>query len=326
MRLFQYTLSPILGFLVLFSAASALSQTKPDKGYPSKPIRLIVPQAAGGSNDIMARGFTIYLGDRLGKPVVVDNRSGAEGIIGTEIVSRSAKDGYTLLMASAAFTMNPALKKLPYDSLNAFEWVGFLGSGPTVLTTGSLLAATSVKEILSLAKSKPGFYTMASAGGFQHFASALFKTLSGQDFTIVLYKGGMPAMVDVMGGQAHMTVGSIVQAIPHIRTGRLKPIATGGLKRTTMFPELPTIHESGVPNYEAANWWAIAAPTGVSTSIIMKINNEISQYLKNPEVLKRFNNEGVEIDMKTPDQISRMIKADLQKWASVAKSAGMKAD
>ena len=162
------------------------------QSYPTRPVRLIVPQAPGGSNDIMARYVGNYLTERLGRQVVVDNRPGAEGMIGTEIVARSAPDGYTLLMASAAFTINPAVRKLPYDPLKAFDWVAMLGSGPTVLTVGPLLPANSVKDVLAAAKAKPGQITMASAGGFQHFGHALFRSLSGLDFVILLYKGGFP--------------------------------------------------------------------------------------------------------------------------------------
>jgi tripartite-type tricarboxylate transporter receptor subunit TctC len=246
--------------------------------------------------------------------------------IGTEIVAHSAPDGYTLLLASAAFTMNPAVRKLPYDALTAFDWVAMLGSGPTVLTVGPLLPVSSIKEILAIAKEKPGVVTMATAGGFQHFGTALFKSLSGLDFTILLYKGGFPAMIDVMGGQAHMTVGSIVQSIPHIRSGKLKPIATGGSTRAATLPDLPTIAESGVPGYDAANWWAIAAPAGTPAPIIAKLNAAIATYLKMPETQKRFTSEGAEVDIRTPAEIRKMIPLDMAKWARVAKEAGMRAD
>ena len=297
-----------------------------EQQYPTRPIRLLVPQAAGGSNDIMARNVANHLTQSFGRQVVVDNRPGAEGIIGTEIVARSAPDGYTLLLASAAFTMNPAVRKLPYDALAAFDWVAKLGAGPTVLTVGPLLPVNTVKEILAIAKDKPGVVTMASAGGFQHFGTALFKSLSGLDFTILLYKGGFPAMIDVMGGQAHMTVGSIVQSIPHIRSGKLKPIATGGAARAATLPDLPTIAEAGVPNYDASNWWAIAAPAGTPAAIIAKLNTAITIYLKMPETQKRFTNDGAEVDIMTPAEIRKMIPLDMAKWAKVAKEAGMRGE
>ena len=312
-----------LGFAV---AAHAAQRTPADEPYPAKPIRLLVPQAPGGSNDIIARYVAQSLTERLGRQVVVDNRPGADGIIGTEMVARSAPDGYTLLMASAAFTMNPAVRKLPYDPLKAFDWVAMLGAGPTVLTVGSLLPVNSVKDLLAVAKAKPGQLTMASAGGFQHFASALFRSQSGTDLIILLYKGGLPAMIDVMGGQAHMTVGSIVQSLPHIRSGKLKPLATGGLKRASTLPELPTIAEAGVAGYDANNWWAIAAPAGTPKAVVLRLNTEIGGYLSLPETQKRFTNEGAEVEIRTPDEIRRMIPVDMEKWAKVAREAGMKGE
>jgi len=307
---------------LLTTAAATAAETQ----FPTRPIRLLVPQAAGGSNDIMARNVANHLTQTFGKQVVVDNRPGAEGIIGTEIVARSAPDGYTLLLASAAFTMNPAVRKLPYDSLAAFDWVAKLGSGPTALTVGPLLPVGTVKEILAIGKEKPGVITMASAGGFQHFGTALFRSLSGVDFTILLYKGGFPAMIDVMGGQSHMTVGSIVQSIPHIRSGKLKPIATGGATRAATLPDLPTIAEAGVPGYDASNWWAVAAPAGTPAPTIAKLSAAITAYLNMPETQKRFTTEGAEVDIRTPAEMRKMIPLDMAKWARVAKEAGMRAE
>ena len=307
---------------LLIATAAMAAETQ----FPNRPIRLLVPQAAGGSNDIMARNVANHLTQTFGKQVVVDNRPGAEGIIGTEIVARSAPDGYTLLLASAAFTMNPAVRKLPYDSLTAFDWVAKLGSGPTVLTVGPLLPVGTVKEILTIGKEKPGVVTMASAGGFQHFGTALFRSLSGVDFTILLYKGGFPAMIDVMGGQSHMTVGSIVQSIPHIRSGKLKPIATGGATRAATLPDLPTIAEAGVPGYDASNWWAVAAPAGTPPATIAKLSAAITAYLNLPETQKRFTTEGAEVDIRTPAELKKMIPLDMAKWARVAKEAGMRAE
>jgi tripartite-type tricarboxylate transporter receptor subunit TctC len=294
--------------------------------YPVRPIRLVVPQAAGGSNDIMARNVANHLTQSFGRQVVVDNRPGADGIIGSDIVARSAPDGYTLLLASAAITMNPAVRKLPYDTLAAFDWVAMLGAGPTALCVGPLLPVNSVKEVLAAAKEKPGHITIASAGGFQHFGSVLFRSLSGLDFVVLLYKGGFPAMIDVMGGQAHMTIGSIVQSIPHIRSGKLKALATGGARRAAALPDLPTIAEAGVPGYDANNWWSIAAPSGTPAATIAKLSTAITAYLKMPETQKRFANEGAEVDITTPAEIRRLIPREMAKWAKIAKEAGMRAE
>lgn len=306
--------------------ARAQSTAPKDLAYPTKSIRLIVPQAAGGSNDIMARALANYLTMRLGKPVIVDNRPGGDGLIGTDIVAHANPDGYTLLLASAAFTMNPAVRKIPYNPLTAFDWVGMIATGPTVLTVGASFHVSSVKEILEVAKNKPGVYTMASAGGFQHFASALFRSLSGNDYTILLYKGGFPAMVDVMGGQAHMTVGSIVQSIPHLRSGKLIGIATGSLKRAATLPHLPTIDESGLTGYDAANWWAIATPSGTPTFIINRLSTQLAQYLELSDTQNKFIKDGAEASFKSSDQMRKMIVQDLTKWAKIAKDSHLQPD
>ena len=318
-------------FFVMLAAAGAqvaqpAASAGVDQNYPTRPIRLIVPQAPGGSNDIMARFIGNYLTERLGRQVVVDNRPGAEGMLGTEIVARSAPDGYTLLMVSAAFTMNPAVRKVPYDPLKAFDWVAMLGSGPTVLTVGPSLPVNSVQELLAVGKAKPGYLNMAASTGAGHFWSAFFRSLSGIDLVILVYKGGFPAMIDVMGGQAHMTVGSIIQALPYIRSGKLKPLATGGAKRSATLPDLPTIAEAGVPGYTAGNWWALAAAAGTPPAIIARINTEVARYLNLPETRKRFTNDGAEVDIKTPGELRKMILSDMAQWAKVAKETGMRTE
>jgi tripartite-type tricarboxylate transporter receptor subunit TctC len=312
--------------LIPCSTGVIAQRTEPETGWPAKPIRLLVPQAPGGSNDIMARSVGQFIAERVGKQVVVDNRAGADGIIGTDIIARSAPDGYSILMASAAFTQNPAVRKVPYDPIKGFDWIGKLGNGPTVLTIGQSFAVKDVKDIVALAKARPGHITMASAGGFQHFVSALFRSLSGADFTIVLYKGGFPAMIDVMGGQANLTIGSIVQSIPHIRSGKLKGIATGSLKRAATLPDLPTIAESGVTGYDAGNWWALAVPAGTPAVILNRLNADIAAWVKTPETQKRFAAEGAEAELMTPEAMRKYIPADMAKWVKVTKDAGMKSE
>lgn len=317
------------GLVLMLGAFAVQAAQRPagaDEGYPIRPVRLIVPQAPGGSNDIMARYAAQYLTTRLGKTVVVDNRPGGDGVIGTEMVARSAPDGHTLLLASSAFTMNSAVRKLPYDSLKAFEWVAMLGSGPTLLTVGPSLQVNTVKELIAAAKARPGQITMASAGGFQHFAHALFRSLSGTDMIIVLYRGGAPALMDVLGGQAHLTIGTIIQSLPHVRAQKVKALATGSAKRATTLPDLPTIAEAGVPGYEASNWWSLAVPAGTPPAIIARLSSEIATFLKTPETRKRFTDDGVEVDIKTPAELGAMVAADMVKWAKVAKTAGIRAE
>jgi len=312
---------------VCLPAAHAAQGTPPsatDGSYPSKPIRLIVPQAPGGSNDIMARYIGGQLAERLGRQVVVDNRPGAEGTIGTEIVARAQPDGYTLLMASTAFTMNPAvIRKLPYDPVKDFDWAAMLGRGPVVITVGPSLPVNSIKELVALGKSKPNYITMASAGGFMHFVSAMFRTQAGMEATIALYKGGAPALTDVIGGHAHMAVATIVTASPYIRGGKLKPLATGGAKRVSVMPDLPTVAEAGLPGYEASIWWGWATAAGTPAAVVNKLNTEVAAILKLPETAKRFATDAAEVEIRTPAEIRQMVKTDLVKWGKVAKDAGM---
>jgi len=313
--------------LAFTTCAQAAQRPAPDGAglsYPTKPIRVIVPQAPGGSNDIMARYIGGHLTERLGRQVVVDNRPGAEGMIGTEIVARATPDGYTLLMASRAFTMNPAVvRKLPYDPIKDFDWVAMLGKGPVVITVGPSLPVNSLPDLVALGKAKPNYITMASAGGFMHFVSAMFRSHAGIDAVIALYKGGAPALIDVMSGQAHMAVATLVTSSPHIRSGRLKALATGGAKRLPTLPDLPTAAESGLPDYEADIWWAWATTAGTPAAVINKLNTEVAAILKLPETGRRFAAESAEVEIRTPAEIRKMIPADLAKWARVAKDAGM---
>jgi len=305
---------------------SHAQRTTADTSYPTKPIRFIVPQATGGSNDTLARLMGHHLSERLGKQVVVDNRAGADGIIGTEIAARAAADGHTWLMVSGAYAMNAAVRKTPFDSATAFAWFAQLGNGPSVLVTHPSIAVSSVKDIIALGKAKPGYFTMASAGGYQHFVSELFRSLSGVDMAIVLYRGGFPALLDVMSGQAHLLLGSLVTSNTHIRTGKLKAIASGGAKRTALLPDLPTIAESGLPGYDASNYWAIATPAGTPPAIVNRVSNDIGAILKLPETQKRFTAEGAEVEFKPSAETDKMIKAEIVKWTRVAKEARMPSD
>lgn len=293
------------------------------QAYPTKPIRLIVPFSPGGTNDILARMVATHLTQTLGETVIVDNRAGAEGIIGTEIAVKAPPDGYTLLLVSSAYVMNPAVRKLPYDSVKALEFVSKLGASFLILSGGPSLPANSVKELLAAAKAKPGEIVLASSGGFMHFASALFTSLSKHDFNIVLYKGGAPAMIDVMGGQAHTTFAVSVPALPHLRSGKLKGLAVGTLKRAELLPDLPTLDESGIKGYDASNWYAVATAAGTPRPIVMKLNQEIVRYFTTPEMQKQMSAMGAVIDLKTPDEMRKIIPAEIAKWTKVAIDARM---
>lgn len=325
------TISTILCVVTLMGAcvahaAPAKPANDPAAAYPARPVRLIVPFPPGGSNDIMARFFAPHLSARLDKQVVVDNRPGADAMIGTEIAARSQPDGHTLLIASAAYAINAATRKVPYDPFKSFSWVGMLGYGPSVLSVHPALKVDSAKELIAYGRAHPGKLTMATSGGFGHFASELFNHQSGMKMLVVLYKGGIPALTDVMSGQAQVNLGSLVQTLPYMKGGRVKALATSGLKRATAAPDLPTIAESGVPGYEANNWWALAAPAGTPPGVVSKLGAEVAVFLKAPETLRRFQAEGVEAQTRSPADMQKMVQTEIAKWRNVAKVANIRTE
>lgn len=313
------------GLALTFAAVGAHAQAADT--YPSKPIRLIVPFPPGGSNDIIGRYLANHLSERFGRQVVIDNRGGAGGLIGTETAANSLADGHTLLMISVAYTMNAAIYKLPYDSVKSFARVAQLGTGPAAIAMYPGVPANSLKEFIALAKAKPNtlVYATAGIGSFQHFASELFRTSAGLTMVHVPYKGGGPAMIDTIAGQAHISLGSLIQFLPHFRSGKLKAIGTGGAKRTAVLPDVPAIAEE-VPGYEANNWWGILAPAATPAPIIKKLNAEINRVMQLPETTKRFASEGADPVTGTPEDFSKLISREMIKWAQVAKTANIKAE
>ena len=296
--------------------------------YPSKPVRLIIPFPPGGSNDIVGRMIAAQLTERLGKQVVVDNRGGAGGIIGTETAAKSQPDGHTLLMISIAYAFNPSLYKLPYDPVKSFAPVAMLGTGPNVLAVFPGLPVNSVKELIVLARQKPGQlnYAAAGVGTFQHLASELFRILAAVDVVPVQFKGGGPATIDVIAGHTQISMGSLIQTLPHIRSGRLRALGTGGLKRAAILPEVPTIAEAGVPGYEANNWWGIFAPASTPPAIVNRLHRELSAILTSAETQKRFSSEGAEALQMAPAEFGKFVVAETVKWARVVKEAGIRAE
>jgi tripartite-type tricarboxylate transporter receptor subunit TctC len=294
--------------------------------YPTKPIRLIIPFAPGGSNDIIGRIVATHLTERLGKPVVADNRGGAGGIIGMQAAATAAPDGYTLLIISATFTMNPSVMKLPYDPNKSFAPVAMLGSGTSALIVPASFPPTTVKDLIAMAKKQPGKLTAGATGvgSYQHFTTELFKQRTGTDILVVHYKGGGPIMIDLAGGQLQLAIGTLAQALPHIRGGRMKALATTLGSRSSALPDVPTMIEAGVPGYEVANWWGVLAPAGIPAALVSRLNKEIGAVLAAEDVQKRFAAEASETITMTPDVFRKYIGQEMQKWAQVAKAAGIK--
>jgi tripartite-type tricarboxylate transporter receptor subunit TctC len=316
--MFAKVIRALIACVVVLLPASALAQA-----YPNKPIRLIVPFAPGGTNDILARMLSTHLSQTLGQNVIVDNRPGFQGVIGTDLAAKAASDGYTLLMVSSAYTMNPVTLKLPYDTIKALDFVTKIGASFLILSVNPSMNVNSVNDLLAAAKAKPGAIVLSSSGGFMHFATALFASLSKEKFNIVLYKGGFPAMMDVIGGQTHATMAVSVPALPHLRSGKLKGIAVGTLKRAELLPELPTLDEAGIKGYDASNWYAIATAAGTPRPIITKLHDEISRFFTSPEMQKKMTAMGAVLDIKTTEEMRKIIPAEIAKWTKVAVEAGI---
>lgn len=298
------------------------------ESYPTRPIRLIVPFPPGGSNDIIGRLLGQQLGERVGQTVVIDNRPGAGSTLGIDIASKSAPDGYTMVIISAAYSFGPTLyKKLPYDPVTSFVPVAKIGDGPNVFTVNPNVPAKTIKELVALAKSKPGALNFASAGigSAQHLWFEYFKMLADVNIVHVPYKGGAPAMVDVIAGNAQIAIGTIVQMLPLIRSGKLRGLATGGRKRNAALADLPTVDEAGVKGYEGANWWGIMLPAGTSKAIVGRLDQEIKSVLEGNEVQKQFSTMGADAEYMSQEEFARFIADETAKWTKVAKQAGIQA-
>ena len=296
--------------------------------YPAKTVRVVVPFAPGGSNDIVGRILAAHLSDRLGRQFVVDNRGGAGGLVGTEMVWKAAPDGYTLLVISVAYPMNAAVYKLPYDPMKAFTPVVLLGTGTNGFAVHPTLPVKNVKELIALAKARPGQlqYSSAGIGTFQHLSSEMFKSMAGVNILHVPYKGGGPATIDLIAGQVQMSIASLIVILPHLRNNKIRIIATGGPTRSPTLPDTPTVAESGVPGYEANNWWGIMAPAGTPDAIVRKLNNESNAVMGMPDTKKRLAGEGSESLNITPEQFSKHIQAEITKWGKVSRDANIRAE
>lgn len=314
----------IAAFLAAAVPAAAAAQA-----YPSRPIRLIVAFPPGGSVDAVARVVAPRLSESLGQPVVIENRSGASGNIGTELVARAKPDGYTLIIHTIPFVANAHLyERMPYDPLADFAPVSLLCSSPAVLVVHPSVPAHSVAELLALARSKPGVlnYSAAGAGTNPHIAGELFNMLGNVDIVAVQYKGGGPALVAVLGGEVGITFQNISEAVPHVSSGRLRALGVTSAKRAAALPEVPTIAESGVPGYEFTTWHGVLAPKGTPRDVVLLLNAKLVSVLHSPEISARFAQMGLDVIASTPEEFSEHLKKELDKWGRVIRERHMRVE
>ena len=295
--------------------------------YPTKPVRIIVPFAPGAFNDLVGRLVAAQLSERLGKQFLVENRAGAGGVIAGEMVANAPKDGHTLMIVSSAITVNPHLYKMPYDPLKAYAPIAMLATAPNVLAVNKDVPAQSVKDLLALAKAKPGDLKYASSGigTFMHLGPELFKQMAGVDILHVPFRGGGPAMIDVAGGDSQMAFGSVPTSMVHLRSGKVRALGVGALKRSFALPDVPTIDEAGVAGYQCANWIGLIAPAGTPEPIIARLHKELSAIQDTPELQKQFANEGADVMRMSSAEFGAFIAGELAKWGKVVKEAGIKA-
>jgi tripartite-type tricarboxylate transporter receptor subunit TctC len=314
-----------LGAMFACIALGAFAQS-----YPSRTIRLVVPFPAGGTTDILAREVAQKLTEVLGQAVVVDNRPGAAGNIGSDLVAKSAPDGYTLLMGTVGtHAINPSLySKMPYDHVKDFAPVVLVAGVPNVLVVNPTLPVNSVADLIKLAKDKPGQINFASSGSGTsiHLSGELFKTMAGVDMTHVPYKGSSPALTDLIGGQVQIMFDNLPSALPQIKGGRLRAIAVTSLKRAPVLPDIPTINESGLPGFEASSWFGVLAPAGTPVAIVARINTEVNKWLQSAEAREKLLGQGAEAAGGSPERFANHIRAESEKWAKVVKASGAKVD
>jgi len=318
----------LIAVLAIASHAQAQGRAQREAAdYPSKPIRFVVPSSPGGGADVLARSVATKMSEAFGKPVVIENRSGAGGIIGYEIVARAPPDGYTLLIVAGGYTLNPSLyAKLPFDTVRDFEQVSQITCAPNLLVVHSTVPVTSVKELIAFGKAKPKFLNYASSGvGTTSFLSGeIFKLMTGVDMVHVPYKGAGDATAAVIAGQVHLIFSSPNALMPYAKTGRLRALGVTSARRLPVISEVPTIAESGLPGFEVNNCYGILAPARTPKSIVNKLNAQIVSILRTPEMRAHLESLGFEVLATTPEQFAAFTKADIAKWARELKAAGIK--
>ena len=323
MRLSMLTLATLAALTATAHAG------QPEAAYPTKPVRVIIPFAPGGGTDLTGRAIAQKLTESMGQTFVADNRAGANGTIGADLIAKAPPDGYTIGMISSSHSVNPSLmKKLPYDLTTDLAPVTQATTQPYALVIHPAVAAKSIKDLIALAKAKPGTlnYGSSGTGGLSHLSGALLGTLAGIDINHVPYKGGAPALTDVISGQIQMLFSTILQAHAHLASGRLRPLAVTTVKRSRALPDLPTMQEAGVRGYEVAGWYGVVAPAKLPKPLIAKLNADIVRALKTPEVADRMAADGSEPLGTTPEQFGAHIKSEVAKWRDLIQKAGIRAE
>lgn len=307
-----------------FFAASAVAAD-----YPTKPIRLIVPFAAGGGNDAVARTIAERISRGLGQQVVVDNRAGAGGILGAEVAAKSPPDGYTLFLGGVgSHAINPSIHRdLPYDPVKDFAPVSLIAAAPLILVANPAVPASNLQEFIAYVRAHPGDVNYASNGNgsSSHLAAAMFESMTGTRMTHVPYKGLAPALVDLLSGQVQVMFSSVVAILPHVQAGKVKAIAVTGRKRLAQLPNVPTVAEAGVPGYQASSWYGILAPAGTPPQVIERLHTEIAKAVRDPAVRKSFETEDAEPIGSTPQEFAEHIRAELERLGKVAREAHIEA-
>ena len=325
----MHVLSRRVGWLVLAAAAWLAPWQAQAQAYPDHPIRFVVPYPPGGGTDVIARIVQGKLQTALGQNIVIDNKGGAGGSVGTDVVAKAPADGYTVLFTLNSHTVNPAIyAKLPFDTLKDFEPVGTVASLPQILVANPAFPANSVAELIALAKAKPGTLAYASVGVGSpgHLAGELFKLRTGTQMTHVPYRGGGPAVTDVMGGQVPLLWVSIPAAAQHVKSGKLKALGVSTLKRSAAFPDVPTLQEAGVADFEVDSWYAMFVPAKTPKAVIDKLNQALNTTLQDPEVREKLLQQGSEAVGGTPEALGKTVDVELVKWAKLAKDANIKAE
>ena len=300
-----------------------------DQGYPARPIRLISPFTPGGGNDLVSRSVALAMSKNIGQSIVVDNRPGANTIVGMELVAKAAPDGYTLVMTSSTQAINATLyPKLPYDSIKSFAPVTLVGSSPLIIAVPVSSPIKSVTELIAAARAKPGelAYPSAGTGNATHLGGELFASMAGVTLTHVPYKGSGPGLTDLSAGRLAVCFSTALSVVPFMKSGRLRAIAVTSSARSSFVPDLPTVAESGLPGYEASTWYGVIAPAGTPRAIVTRLHSEIVKVLTLPEVRDRLSAQGIDPVGNTPEQFAAYIKSEIVKWAKIIKTTGVTAE